>query len=321
MSKSKPSKSEAKILLGISSCLLGESVRYDGEHKYDSYINETLAEYFTFRSFCPEMEIGLGVPRKPIRLMRSNSGGIACTRVDDESEQFTGLLQDCANQQTWHRELRGYILKRGSPSCGKERVKVWQQGESIENGSGVYAQQLMDNYPCLPCEEEAQLEDPERRENFIRRVLIMDRWLKMVESNLTVSDFADFHERHQLSIMSHDALACRHLDGLVSSLTEQNLLVEADKYIRIVMQAMSESAKLENQLLVLKHVQSYLKDSLSGGEKDALSQVIEKIGTSETVFSNSLSLMNELSLKYSNEYLSRSWFMKPDPLESVFTAN
>lgn len=117
-----------KIPVGISSCLLGLKVRFDGGHKGHSYITNTLGEYFEFRAFCPEMEIGLGVPRKAIRLARSGTGEIRCISVDNDGRDFTEALQNCADRQvTWQQQLCGYILKKDSPSCGMERVKIWSE--------------------------------------------------------------------------------------------------------------------------------------------------------------------------------------------------
>jgi len=159
-----------KIPVGISSCLLGENVRYDGTHKYDSYINETLSEHFEFRPFCPEMAIGLGVPRKKIHLVQFEEA-IRCIGIENPSLDVTDALIECANKQaSWQNEICGYIFKKGSPSCGTENVKLLVEGYYQKIGQGIFAQQTMKNFPNLPVEEEGRLSDIHIRERFIQRV-------------------------------------------------------------------------------------------------------------------------------------------------------
>ncbi len=164
----------AKPLLGISSCLLGERVRYDGDHKYDALIVEQLGQHFHFRGFCPEMDIGLGVPRPTIELRRRGEQ-IICVASDDHSLEFTDQLIDCADRQRpWQQQICGYIFKRGSPSCGVARVKLHsgsgEQAQIMRAATGIYAARLMQNFPGLPCEEEQRLADPVLRRAFIEAV-------------------------------------------------------------------------------------------------------------------------------------------------------
>ena len=164
-----------KIPVGISSCLLGDQVRYDGGHKRHSYITDTLGEYFEFHPFCPEVDIGLGVPRKPIRLVRTD-GGIRCVAIDDPAIDHTEALRVClASRRVWASSLCGYILKKDSPSCGMERVRVWNGEMPSRDGSGIYADALMSEFPYLPVIEEGRLDDPVLRENFIQRVFALSR--------------------------------------------------------------------------------------------------------------------------------------------------
>ena len=170
----------SKIPVGISSCLLGEKVRYDGGHKNNSYVGKTLGQYFDLQSFCPELDIGLGIPRKPIRLSRKGSDVIRCILVDNPEPDFTDALAKSANEKKqWHSILCGYILKKDSPSCGMERVKIWDDVMPIREGVGIYAGKMMENFPYLPVEEEGRLGDAVLRENFIQRVFIMRRWYQL----------------------------------------------------------------------------------------------------------------------------------------------
>ena len=173
-----------KIPVGISSCLLAKQVRYDGGHKHDSFITGTLGKVFEFRSFCPELEIGLGVPRDSIQLV-SAAGAIRCVNACDPQFDVTDRLLQCADgQQAWQDDICGYIFKQGSPSCGVAQVKVFHDGQSECSGTGIYAGRVMRNFPDLPVTEEGQLGDPVLREKFIECVLAYWRWQQRLQADL-----------------------------------------------------------------------------------------------------------------------------------------
>ncbi|PCK09610.1 MAG: hypothetical protein COA42_02930 [Alteromonadaceae bacterium] len=177
-----------KIPVGISSCLLGQPVRWDGGHKRHAYINDTLGEHFDFRAFCPEVAIGLGVPREPIRLVSHDSHNIAsATRavgIENPSRDLTEqLTENALAQKEWQNELCGYIVKKGSPSCGMDHVKVYINDQAQRKGRGLYTRTLMKSFPNLPVEEEGRLDDPRLRESFIRRVFCYYRWRCLTENS------------------------------------------------------------------------------------------------------------------------------------------
>ena len=230
-----------KIPVGISSCLLGDRVRYDGGHKANPVICEILGKTFEFRKFCPELDIGLGVPRKPIRLTRQESGEIRCLAIDDSSLDYTDALTRCANaQQHWHQKLCAYILKSNSPSCGMGRVGVFQGDGTIGEGEGVYAAQLMENYPYLPVEEEGRLDDPLIRENFIQRALVVRSWHRLIEQGLTLAGLRDFHAGQELTVMSHDQMNCHRLRELVDETNTDNLQENGARYLLQLMRALKK---------------------------------------------------------------------------------
>lgn len=165
-----------KIPIGVSSCLLGARVRHDGRHKYNANIVEILGKYFEFLAFCPEVAIGLGVPRQTVHLIK-HSGRIRCIGTVDPDLDITERLVDCANQQKhWQSSISGYIFKKNSPSCGPGNVKVREGTEEHLTGTGIYARQLMENFPHLPIVDEQDLSDSTLRENFIKRVIDYQRW-------------------------------------------------------------------------------------------------------------------------------------------------
>ena len=221
-----------KLIVGVSSCLLGEAVRYDGGHRANSHIMGTLAEYFEFRSFCPEIDIGLGVPRTPIRLVREASHVIRCIAMDDDATDYTDALRACADgQRNWHENLCGYIFKKDSPSCGIAGVKVSGGVGPELDGIGVYADKTMQNFPSLPCEEEDSLADTARRENFIQRVLAMGRWHELHGRGISLHRLREFHNQHLDILMRHDRGGCEQLEKLLTKTSEDLLLQNASIYL------------------------------------------------------------------------------------------
>lgn len=305
-----------KIPVGISSCLLGERVRFDGGHKNHSYIASTLGDYFSFRPFCPELDIGLGVPRKPIRLSRVGSPTIRCIPIDDSSNDLTQRLEDCADaQQDWQLQLCGYILKKDSPSCGMERVKIWDEVMPIREGVGIYAGRMMQNLPHLPVEEEGRLGDAVLRENFIQRVFALRRWHEMSAAGLSVSSLVEFHARHKLILMSHEQSSYRSLGQLVAKTTRDNLQENARQYLLQFMDALKMRATRGNHVNVLQHIQGYLKTDLDADDKQELVQTIANYRLGLLPLIVPITLLNHYFRKFPDDYISNSWYMNPYPAE------
>lgn len=303
-----------KIPVGISSCLLGDNVRYNGGNELNSYIQKTLGEFLEFRRFCPEMAIGLGVPRKPIRLVRYRGDDVIhCVGVDEPDREFTAALENTAHEQSdWQRQLCGYIVKKGSPSCGMERVKVWRENRMPENvGSGIYTATLMKNFPNLPVEEEGRLGDARLRENFIQRVFILHRWKAMEAEGVSVHRLVDFHARHKLIIMSHGQVKNRELGQLVAGTNSKNVKVNAREYLSGLMQALRKPATAKNHVNVLQHIQGYLKKHLDADDKAELSQCIEAYRLGQLPLIVPITLLNHHFRRHPNEYIERSWYMQP----------
>ncbi|MDD9957921.1 MAG: DUF523 and DUF1722 domain-containing protein [Gammaproteobacteria bacterium] len=304
------------IPVGISSCLLGERVRYDGGHKGHSYITKTFGNYFEFKQFCPEVSIGLGIPRKPIRLWRDQQKQIRCVSVDDPELDYTDALADCGNEQrAWQKQLCGYILKKDSPSCGMERVKIWDDVMPIREGVGIYAQRLIENFPWLPIEEEGRLGDAILRENFVQRVFAMYRWHQMLANGLNVAALVDFHARHKLIIMSHDPVRYQELGQLVATTTKANINNHADSYLLSFMAALKLRATRGKHMNVLQHIQGYLKNSLDADDKQELVQTFEKYRLGQLPLIVPITLLNHFFRKFPNEYIANSWYMNPYPAE------
>ena len=215
----------SRITVGISSCLLGESVRYDGGHKYNPVINTRLARYFDFLPFCPEVGIGLGIPREPIQLVRT-AAGMAVRGSKQPNQDVTQALARYARQVADdNRALCGYIFKSRSPSCGLRHVRtVDEAGKAPRmNGSGAYAAALTRARPSLPVIEEGILDDRDVRDNFIEQVFVYHRWQQLLLKGISPARLIDFHTRHKLTLMAHNQAAYRRMGRLVAALTPDTM--------------------------------------------------------------------------------------------------
>lgn len=302
-----------KIPVGISSCLLGQPVRFDAGHKRDPYIVGTLSHYFEFHPFCPEMEIGLGAPRPSIQLVRKGSD-IHCLGVKDPSLDVTERLREHAEMLApVHAKLCGYILKKDSPSCGMTHVKVYHKHLPKRESVGIYALAMMRNNPLLPVEEEGRLGDPGLRENFIQRVYVLHRWKLMLAEGLNAQSLTHFHARHKLIIMSHADY--RELGQLPASLTKENLLPVAERYILQLMRTLKKIATRNSHVNVLQHIQGYLKKALTQDDKAELCEVIERYRRGEVPLIVPITLLKHHFRKAPDPYIDESYYMSPYPQE------
>lgn len=302
-----------KIPVGISSCLLGHAVRYDGGHKLDSYIMGTLGRFFEFQPFCPEVAIGMGTPRPAIQLVKAGKE-IRSVVSKNPDWDVTGQLRDYADREKpAHGELCGYILKKDSPSCGMERVKVYEKNQPQKTGTGIYAGRMMANNPLLPVEEEGRLGDPKLRENFIRRVYIFYRWKKLLADGLTPAKLTRFHARHKLVIMSHANYA--DLGRLLASVTNKNLEETAAIYIRQLMKILKKPPSRNNHVNVLQHLQGYLKKGLEAGDKAELTELIERYRRGEVPLIVPVTLLKHHFRRNPDAYIEESYYLNPYPAE------
>lgn len=300
-----------KIPVGISSCLIGDNVRFDGGHKRDAYIVGTLSHYFEFHPFCPEMAIGLGIPRPTMHLIKQDNA-IRCVVIKDQSHDVTDRL--CAYaEQVNHTELCGYILKKDSPSCGMERVKVYAGEVPRREGVGIYAEVMMRNHPLLPVEEEGRLGDAGLRENFIQRVYVLYRWKRLVAEGLTPQSLTRFHARHKLIIMSHADY--RPLGQLLASATQDNIVAIAKQYILQLMTLLKIVVKRSSHVNVLQHIQGYLKKELSTDNKAELCELIERYRHGEVPLIVPITLLKHHFRQSPDVYIEESYYMSPYPQE------
>lgn len=305
-----------RIRIGISSCLVGQEVRFDGGHKHNEYITRTLGEFFEFVPFCPEVAIGLGVPRPPIRLVRVGQA-VHARGAKDPALEVTGELLAYADRVAAQlKSVSGYILKKNSPSCGMERVKLYSaRGVPVGSASGVYACRLMALHPELPFEEEGRLMDPVLRENFIERVFVCRRWQQLVKRRLTPRSLVDFHSRHKFIVLAHDEKLYRALGRLVAGAGRGAIATLGEDYIRRVMHGLKKPATRARHSNVLQHLAGFFKQQLDAADKRELNEVITNYRRGRLPRVVPVTLLRHYLRRFPDPYLAGQHYLAPHPDE------
>jgi uncharacterized protein YbgA (DUF1722 family)/uncharacterized protein YbbK (DUF523 family) len=305
-----------KIPVGVSSCLLGQEVRYDGGHKHNAYLTKTLTDYFEFVPFCPELAIGMPVPRPPIQL-KAKDGEIHAVGVKDPAIDKTRDLAAYGQQvAVKNRHLCGYILKKDSPSCGMERVKVYDKNNMPEKrGRGIYAAALMEMLPWLPVEEEGRLMDPRLRENFVERVFVLSRWQNYQDLGMSAAALVEFHTRHKFIIQAHDEVAYRELGRLVSDLGNADMAQISSQYLVRMMEALKRLATTRTHANVLMHIMGFLKNYLTGDDKQELLGLIENYRQGKVPLIVPITLIKHYLRIYPDDYINQQYYLNPHPME------
>lgn len=304
------------MLIGISSCLLGCPVRFDGGHKKDRYIVNILSEYMDFYPICPEAEAGLGIPRPPIRLVGDVNDPQVVEVKNPEMNHTACLKQYSEKKMTELPWLTGFILKSKSPSCGLMRVRVYQNPSMpSQQGQGVFARILQQHFPALPIEEDGRLNDPRLRENFIERLYVYRRWQQMLAQGLTKKSFIQFHSEIKLSLMAHSVAAYQRLGQKLAHLKDQPLQMLANSYIDELMAAFKRMATIKGHTNVLHHCMGYLKKSLSTIEKQALLKVIDDFHAGYVPLVVPVTLLKHYFQLYPDAYMQQQTYLNPYPKE------
>ncbi|SFM91346.1 YbgA family protein [Thermodesulforhabdus norvegica] len=306
-----------QIKIGVSACLLGREVRYNGGHAHDRYITDTLGKYFDFVPVCPETEAGFGVPREAMRLVGDPENPRLVTV--NTGKDMTDRLLAWARRRVRELErenLCGFIFKANSPSSGMERVKVYSaKGMPVKKGVGLFARTFMLHFPRIPVEEDGRLHDPELRENFIERVFTLARWRKVLEDNPTPHRLVQFHTEHKLLIMAHSEKICLDMGKLVARVHDLNLSSALEQYEDLLMRALKLKATVRKHTNVLQHMMGYFKKVLTGDEKRELLEVIEDYRKGYVPLIVPVTLMKHYVRKYNEPYLARQVYLNPHPLE------
>ena len=303
------------IRLGISACLLGEEVRYDGGHKRDSFLTGVLSRFVEFVPVCPEVEAGFGTPREAMHLRRAN-GEIRLVTVKT-GRDVTAPMERLVRRRVPALEaddLSGYVLKKGSPSCGMERVKVYEQnGTAASGGRGLFADALIRRFPLLPVEEEGRLNDAALRENFIERVFAYHRLQRFFRGRWTQASLVQFHTAHKLLLMAHAPEGYRRLGRLVAAPGRRSDL-ERD-YAEEFMRTMTTVATRRRHTNVLQHMAGYFKKRLDTASKAELQSTIDDYRHGLTPLIVPITLLQHHVRVHNVEYLAGQLYLQPHPKE------
>lgn len=303
-------RTEQNILIGISSCLLGNKVRYDGNHKEQKLITEKLATLFKFVPVCPEMAIGLGVPRKPIHLTGDEKSQRA-VEVKNKDIDVTDQLVSFGTQKAMELDdISGFIFKKGSPSCGLYSVKIYKsENQVLHKGTGLFAQQIIQHNPLLPVEEEGRLNDEKLRRNFLQRVEVYHRWNHLLKSGLSRGKIIDFHSRHKFLLLAHCEKTYRELGRLISQVANHEIDSFAGNYIALLMEGLKKPETRNKHINVLQHIAGFFKGSLDKDDKQEFGQLIENYRNGVMPREALIAMLKHYLRKFPNHYLHEQYYL------------
>ena len=315
---------ETPIRLGVSSCLLGERVRYDGGHKRDAYLVEQLGEFVEWVPVCPEVEIGLDVPRETIQIelsgqLEHSGGGMIRLLGTDSRTDHTEEMRSWARRQLADLEaqsIAGYVLKSRSPSCGVERVPVIADDDvSKPVGRGIFAAELIERFPHLPVEEESGLEDPDRRESFLEQVFAHGRLRSLFAGRWRRRDAVAFHTRHKPQLRAHSPKLYADLGRLVGRIADLEQQEFRTAYEALFMETLRTPATRGKHADVLRHVMGHLRPHLDAGECRELLARIDEFQIRSSALAVPLGLMQGYVRRFDVPYLREQSYLAPDPRE------
>ncbi len=305
----------SKPRLGISSCLLGEKVRYDGNHKMDPYLVRTLGRFVDYVPVCPEFECGLGVPREPMRLVGDpdcprlvtiKTGVDLTERMEKWSEK---RLRELARE-----DLCGFIFKSRSPSSGMERVKVYdKKGFSRKAGSGVFARAFMERFPELPVEEEGRLHDPALRENFLERVFLLHTWketcLRNPSARRSLGALVDFHARMKLTLLAHSPSHYQTLGRMIATAKGRPIGEVYSQYIAGLMNGLKKRPTAKTHCNALQHAFGFFKNHIDSGDKQEFLDLLEQFRLGHVPLLVPVTLLRHYTRKHGQTYLERQAYL------------
>ena len=307
-----------KIKIGVSSCLIGEKVRWNGDHKQNHFVREILANYFEYVSVCPEMEVGMGVPRETVALYGNleKSRMISKKTQTDWTKPMEYYIKDRISSLE-HENLCGYIFKSKSPSCGLGRVPVYAEFGShrVRHGAGLFAKAFTNKFPLVPTEDEGRLNDPMIRENFIVKVFSFSRLKDLFKINFSIGKLVQFHTQQKFLLLAHSRKYYDELGQLVAkpkSLTKETL---KEIYGKTFMKALSFKATPKKNTDVLLHMMGFLKKVLSKGEKEDILNTIHDYRKGLFPLIVPVTLIRHQANKHNIEYLKDQAYLNPHPKE------
>ena len=312
-----PTSDEHPIRLGVSSCLLGNEVRFDGGHKRDRFVTDLLGEFVEWVPVCPEVEVGMEIPRPTLRLV-GDVDDVRMVEIKSGRDHTQSMKRYSAKRVRALRglDLHGYVLKSNSPSCGMTRVKVYgHKGMPTRQGRGLYASSLMEAYPNLPVEDEGRLNDSKLRENFIERVFAYQRLLRLFRGRWTRGQVVAFHTAHKLQLMAHSTVAYRELGRLVAALKQTPRAAFREAYECGFMQALARVASRGRNANVLQHAAGHLKTNLDSDSRTELANLIHDYREGLVPLVVPIILIGHHVRRHGIDYLNGQVFLEPHPRE------
>jgi uncharacterized protein YbgA (DUF1722 family)/uncharacterized protein YbbK (DUF523 family) len=308
---------EAKPKVGISACLLGQKVRYDGGHKRDSYLTEIFGRFVDWVPVCPEVEIGMAVPRESVRLVGTPER--ARMIAEKSGKDWTSAMRrfgEIRTNELAPLNLSGYIFKKNSPSCGMANVRVYSStGMPARNGRGLFAAAVIGKFPLMPVEEEGRLNDPALRENYIERVFAYARWQQTSAGAKSLGHLVQFHTTHKFLLLTHSERHYRQLGRLVANGKKQSLGRIYNEYGAVFMQALAIPASVKKHANVLEHMVGYFSQRLSPSERGELVELIRDYREQLVPLIAPITLIRHYVKKYAVDYLNQQIYLCPSPKE------
>jgi len=301
------------IKIGISACLIGQKVRFDASNKPSRFCIDELGDHVEYESFCPEVAIGLPIPRPTIRQIKKDDV-ITVARPDGSGDVTEALQAYGKKVAEMTKHLSGYVFCAKSPSCGMERVKIYSEdGNSLaSDGIGAFAKEIMEANPLLPCEENGRLNDMHIRENFVARIYAYKHWQMVSESGLTKHKLTTFHSHYKYTVMSHNLVAYKKLGQLLADV-DMPLAEKADKYILGLMNALKIPATRKNHVNTLTHIQGYFSKHLVAAQRKELCEQIDGYRLGLLPLIAPLTLINHYLREYPKDYLKGQSYLQPYP--------
>ena len=307
----------ALLRLGISRCLLGEEVRFDGGHKQDNFLAEVLSRYVEWVPVCPEVEAGLGIPREAMRLVGDPQDPRLLT-IKSGTDHTRALETMTRNriQELKDMDLSGYVFKKGSPSCGIKRVRIYNEhGMASRKGVGLFARAFIEQFPLIPVEEEGRLCEPTLRENFIERVFCYRRWQDLVQSGVTRQALVQFHTIHKYLLLAHSPQQYEVLGRLVGQARQHRPKEFTHRYGELFIKALAVKATVRTHVNVLQHILGYFKERLGAHEKAELLGVIGDYHHGLTPLIVPLTLIKHYAQIFDVSYIQDQVYLNPHPKE------
>lgn len=307
------------LRIGVSACLLGEEVRYNGGHKRDPFLTDMLGQYVEWVPVCPEVEIGLGTPRPAMRLVRI--GGDTRMVTPETGADHTEAMRSYSERRVGEllgERLAGYILKKDSPSCGMERVKLYpaEGGAPAKEARGLFADALLRRWPDLPVEEEGRLHDPLLRENFVTRIFVRDRWMQAEEEGWTRASLMRFHERHKFLLMARNQAGMRRLGRLLGESGRQDDARElAQAYLSGMTEVLRRPATRRGHTNVLFHLAGFVTDRIDDGDRRELIESIDRYRAGQLPLIVPVTLIRHHVRRLEVDYLRDQVYLEPHPQE------